>query len=342
MSIVIVGIDLGKNSCSIVGLDSLGTVVVRRRLRRDSVIAFASKLPACIMAMEACCGAHHMGRSLAALGHEVRLMSPEYVRPYVKAQKNDDRDAEAIAEAATRPTMRFVELKSEEQLDVQTLHRVRDRLVCERTSLTNQIRSLLLERGHVVAQGHARLRHLLADLLDTATCSLSARMAFLLGDMGTRWDELDRRIAAFDAEFAAMARTDERARRLTGIPGIGALNATALVAAVGNAATFTKGRDLAAWLGLVPRQATTGGKPKLLGITKRGSRYLRKMLIQGARSAMPTLAKANTAIGAWLRALLVRTHPNIAVVALAAKMARTVWALLRHGRNYEAVPQAAG
>ena len=342
MSIVIVGIDLGKNSCSIVGLDSLGTVVVRRRLRRDSVIAFASKLPACIMAMEACCGAHHMGRSLAALGHEVRLMSPEYVRPYVKAQKNDDRDAEAIAEAATRPTMRFVELKSEEQLDVQTLHRVRDRLVCERTSLTNQIRSLLLERGHVVAQGHARLCHLLADLLDPGTGSLSARMAFLLGDMRTRWDELDRRIAAFDAEFSAMARTDERARRLTSIPGIGALNATALVAAVGNAATFTKGRDLAAWLGLVPRQATTGGKPKLLGITKRGSRYLRKMLIQGARSAMPTLAKANTAIGAWLRALLVRTHPNVAVVALAAKMARTVWALLRHGRNYEAVPQAAG
>lgn len=341
MSIVIVGIDLGKNSCSIVGLDSLGTVVVRRRLRRDGVIAFASKLPACIIAMEACCGAHHMGRSLAALGHEVRLMSPEYVRPYVKAQKNDDRDAEAIAEAATRPTMRFVELKSEKQLDVQTLHRVRDRLVGERTSLTNQIRSLLLERGHVVAQGHARLRHLLADLLDPATGSLSARMAFLLGDMRTRWDELDRRIAAFDAEFSAMARTDERARRLTSIPGIGALNATALVAAVGNAATFTKGRDLAAWLGLVPRQATTGGKPKLLGITKRGSRYLRKMLIQGARSAMPTLAKANTAIGAWLRALLVRTHPNIAVVALAAKMARTVWALLRHGRNYEAVPQAA-
>ena len=339
MSIVIVGIDLGKNSCSIVGLDSLGTVVVRRRLRRDGVIAFASKLPACIMAMEACCGAHHMGRSLAALGHEVRLMSPEYVRPYVKAQKNDDRDAEAIAEAATRPTMRFVELKSEEQLHVQTLHRVRDRLVGERTSLTNQIRSLLLERGHVVAQGHARLRHLLADLLDPATGSLSARMAFLLGDMRTRWDELDRRIAAFDAEFSAMARTDERARRLTSIPGIGALNATALVAAVGNAATFTKGRDLAAWLGLVPRQATTGGKPKLLGITKRGSRYLRKMLIQGARSAMPTLAKANTAIGAWLRALFVRTHPNVAVVAHAAKMARTVWALLRHGRNYETVPQ---
>lgn len=335
MSMVILGIDLGKNSCSIVGLDADGTVIVRRRMRRDGVIAFAAKLAPCTMAMEACCGAHHMGRSLAALGHEIRLMSPEYVRPYVKAQKNDDRDAEAIAEAATRPTMRFVELKSEEQLDVQTLHRVRDRLVGERTSLTNQIRSLLLERGHVVAQGHARLRLLLGELLDSGTDALSPRMAFLLGDMRTRWDELNRRITAFDAEFVTMARTDDRARRLTGIPGIGALNATALVAAVGSAATFSRGRDLAAWLGLVPRQATTGGRPKLLGITKRCSRYLRKMLIQGARSAMSSLAKTDTAIGSWLRALLARAHPNVAVVALAAKMARTVWALLRHGRIYQ-------
>ncbi|MCO6389402.1 IS110 family transposase [Aliihoeflea sp. 40Bstr573] len=335
MSIVILGIDLGKNSCSVVGLDESGTVLVRRRMRRDGVIAFAEKLSPCIMAMEACCGAHHMGRSLAALGHQVRLMSPEYVRPYVKAQKNDDRDAEAIAEAATRPTMRFVELKSEEQLDVQTLHRVRDRLVGERTSLTNQIRSLLLERGFIVAQGHARLRLLLGELLESGSDTLSQRMAFLLEDMRSRWQELDRRIAAFDAEFTAMARTDDRARRLTGIPGIGALNATALVAAVGSAATFDKGRDLAAWLGLVPRQATTGGRPKLLGITKRGSRYLRKMLIQGARSAMPSLAKSNTAVGSWLRALLARAHPNVAVVALAAKMARTVWALLHHGRTYQ-------
>ena len=336
MSLVILGIDLGKNSCSLVGLDDSGKVVLRRRMRRDGVIAFASKLSPCTMAMEACCGAHHMGRALAGLGHEIRLMSPEYVRPYVKAQKNDDRDAEAIAEAATRPTMRFVELKSEEQLDVQTLHRVRDRLVGERTSLTNQIRSLLLERGHTVAQGHARLRQKLVDLIDAATVEISPRMAFLLEDMRKRWEELDRRIAAFEAEFATMARTDERARRLTGIPGIGALNATALVAAVGSAATFSKGRDLAAWLGLVPRQATTGGKPKLLGITKRGSRYLRKMLIQGARSAMPVVSRQENATGRWLRALLARAHPNIAVVALAAKMARTVWALLHHGRDFEA------
>jgi transposase len=341
MSIVILGIDLGKNSCSIVGFDANGAAVVRRRMRRDGVVAFAARLAPCVMAMEACCGAHHMGRSLAALGHEVRLMSPEYVRPYVKGQKNDDRDAEAIAEAASRPTMRFVELKSEEQLDIQTLHRVRDRLVGERTSLTNQIRSLLLERGHVVAQGYARLRVLLGELLDCGADALSPRMVFLLGDMRERWAEIDRRIAAFDAEFAAMARTDDRARRLTSIPGIGALNATALVAAVGCAATFDKGRDLAAWLGLVPRQVTTGGRPRLLGITKRGSRYLRKMLIQGARSAMPSLARSDTAVGAWLRALLARAHPNVAVVALAAKMARTVWALLRHGRTYQVASIAA-
>lgn len=200
-----------------------------------------------------------------------------------------------------------------------------DRSVGERTSLTNHIRSLLLECGHVVAQGHARLRFLLGELLDIDAGVQSPRMMFLLGDMRTRWEELDRRIAAFDAELAAVARADARARRLTDIPGIRALNATALIAAVGDAATFAKGRDLAAWLGLLPRQATTGGRPKLLGLTKRGSRYLRKMLIQGAGSAMPSLAKSDTAIGAWLRGLLARSHSNVAVVALAAKMARTVW-----------------
>ena len=341
MHISTLGIDLGKNSCSIVGLDEAGKVVVRRRMRRETVIAFAAKLPGCVVAMEACCGAHHMGRTLAAQGHEVRLMSPEYVRPYVKAQKNDDRDAEAIAEAATRPTMRFVELKSEEQLDMQTLHRVRDRLIGERTSLMNQIRSLLLERGHIVPQGRAKLAVRLEELLAAEEPVLRPRIRLLIADMRERWRALDERIASLDAEFAEQARSDDRAKRLLTIPGIGALNATALVAAVGDASTFGRGRDLAAWLGLVPRQATTGGKPRLLGITKRGSRYLRKMLIQGARAAMPTLRKSDTQLGAWLRGLLARSHPNIAVVALAAKMARIVWALLRHERAYQPVALAA-
>jgi len=340
MQLAIIGIDLGKNSCSLVGLDVAGKVVLRRRMRRDTVLQFCSKLLPCVIAMEACCGAHHMGRALAASGHEVRLMSPEYVRPYVKAQKNDDRDAEAIAEASTRPTMRFVALKSEEQLDMQTLHRVRDRLVGERTSLMNQIRSLLLERGFVVPQGKAKLARALAELLDGERPVLTQRMHALIEDMRQRWRALDERIAGFDAEFAASAKADENARLLCSIPGIGALNATALVAAIGDANTFAKGRDLAAWLGLVPRQSTTGGRPKLLGITKRGSKYLRKMLVQGARAALPVLKQSDTRIGVWLRGLLSRAHANTAVVALAAKMARTVWALLRHRQAYRV--QSAG
>jgi transposase len=267
-------------------------------------------------------------------------MSPEYVRPYVKAQKNDDRDAEAIAEAATRPTMRFVALKSEKQLDVQVLHRVRDRLVSQRTSLTNQIRSILLERGTIVPQGRRKL----LDALESAAAGgdgLSGRVRLLLGDLHEQWRELDRRIEAFDDEFAERARNDPAARRLATVPGIGVLNATAMVAAVGNAATFGRGRDLAAWLGLVPRQATTGGKPRLLGITKRGSKYLRKLLIQGARAALPGLAKAATPMGAWLRGLLGRTHANAVVVALAAKMARISWALLRKEESFVASRLAA-
>lgn len=341
MQVSVLGIDLGKNSCSIVGLNGSGKVVVRRRMRRDTVIAYSAKLPRCVVAMEACCGAHHMGRELAAQGHVVRLMSPEYVRPYVKAQKNDDRDAEAIAEAATRPTMRFVELKSQAQLDMQTLHRVRDRLVGERTSLMNQIRSVLLERGHIVPQGKAKLAAWLAELFADPALALSPRIRELVCDMRERWQVLDARINAFDKEFVQHARQDEHARRLITIPGIGPLNATALVAAVGDARTFARGRDLAAWLGLVPRQQTTGGKPRLLGITKRGSKYLRKMLIQGARAAMPTLRKSDTRLGAWLRGLLSRAHANTAVVALAAKMARIIWALLRHERTYAAAPAAA-
>jgi transposase len=287
--------------------------------------------------MEACCGAHHLGRILRAQGHQVRLMSPEYVRPYVKAQKNDDRDAEAIAEAATRPTMRFVELKSEEQLDLQTLHRVRDRLVGERTALINQLRALLLERGFVIPQGRRKLEQHLAAILDEGEdVPLSPRVRALVEDLRAEWRELDRRIGAFDDEFAARARTDEAARRLATIPGIGVLNATALVAAIGAGEAFRRGRDLAAWLGLVPRQASTGGKPKLLGISKRGNKYLRKLLIHGARSALPSLSRSATPLGSWLRGLLIRAHVNTAVVALANKLARIAWAVLRRGQKFDA------
>jgi transposase len=341
MQIAVLGIDLGKNSCSLVGLDQNGAVVMRRRMRPGSIVGFTRSLSACIVAMEACCGAHHLGRQLVAQGHAVRLMSPEYVRPYVKAQKNDDRDAEAIAEAATRPTMRFVTLKSEAQLDLQILHRARERLVGERTALINQLRAILLERGITVPQGRRKLEQYLAALPEPEDdSSVSPRIRRLIEDMRTEWQALDQRINALDAEFTTRAREDADARRLTSIPGIGVLNATALTAAIGTGETFTRGRDFAAWVGLVPRQVTTGGKPRLLGISKRGNKYLRKLLIHGARAALPALASSGTPLGHWLRALMQRVHKNVAVVALANKLARIAWAVLRRGVAFDAAAAA--
>ena len=334
----VLGIDLGKDICSVVGLDETGKVLLRRRMRRDNVLKLADRMPDCVMAMEACCGAHHLGRQLREQGHDVRLMSPEYVRPYVKAQKNDDRDAEAIAEA----TMRFVDLKSDEQLDMQILHRARDRLVGERTTLINQLRAILLERGIVIAKGRSTLERQLDQLL-AGEMAISRRIRELIEDMRDEWRALDDRIGALDTEFADLARTDGSMKLLSTIPGIGPLNATAFVASVGKAETFNRGRDLAAWLGLVPRQMTTGGKPRLLGITKRGNGYLRRMLIHGARAALPSLSKGKTLMGEWLRGLLSRAHKNTAIVALAAKMARIIWAVLRTGRPFDlkAIPSAA-
>jgi transposase len=336
MQIAVIGIDLGKNICSLAGLDGSGQVVVRRRVRRENVFKIVFQLKPETVAMEACGGAHHLGRLLRDAGFEVRLMSPEYVRPYVKAQKNDDRDAEAIAEAATRPTMRFVELKSAEQLDMQVLHRARDRLVAERTALINQLRAVLMERGIVVPQGRRKLSQALAEILEGGDAALSVRVCTLIKDMREEWCDLDRRICAFDNEFAARAREDEGARRLATIPGIGVLNATALVAAIGNGQSFARGRDLSAWLGLVPRQQTTGAKPRLKGITKRGNVYLRKLLIHGARAAMTPLSGTNTLLGKWLRGLRARAHVNTVVVALANKLARIAWAILRTGQTFEA------
>ena len=299
--------------------------------------ALAEKLPPCVVGMEACCGAHHLGRVFAAHGHDVRLMSPEYVRPYIKAQKNDDRDAEGIAEAATRPTMRFVELKSQDQLDMQTLHRSRDRLVGERTALINQLRAILLERGMVAPQGKRKLEQFLAVLMDErGGAGLSSRMIVLVADARAQWAELDRRISAFDAEFVRWVKENEEARRLTTIPGVGPIVASGLVAAIGRAESFDRGRDLAAWLGLVPRQFTTGGKPKLLGISKRGNKYLRRQLIHGARAALPYVAERDTPLGRWVKGLMSRTHRNVVVVALANKLARIAWAVLQRGKPFDA------
>ncbi|RYF04014.1 MAG: IS110 family transposase [Oxalobacteraceae bacterium] len=332
--IAVLGIDLGKNSCSLAAFDNTGALLMRKRMTRDAVVTFAAGLPACTIAMEACCGAHYLGRTHEAQGHTVKLMSPEYVQPYVKGQKTDDRDAEAIAEAATRPTMRFVTIKSEEQLDLQVLHRARQRMVGARTALINQLRAVLLERGIILPKGRASLKLRLGELIEHEL-AISDRARRLIEDLTSEWRSLDQRITAYDDELAALTRENVMARRLSTIPGIGVINATALVAAVGDASAFGKGRDLAAWLGLTPRQHSTGGKTKMLGISKRGNKYLRTQLIHGARAALPHLAAKPNRLGEWLQGMLARSHPNVVVVALAAKLARIAWAVLRHEEDFD-------
>lgn len=339
MAIVTVGLDLGKNWIHMVGLDGEGRIVLRRRVRRDRLLAVTANVPACVIGMEACSGSHHLARLLTAQGHAARLMPPQYVKPFVKSNKNDYRDAEANAEAVERPTMRFVPIKEQAQLDLQTIHRVRQRLVGRRTALINQLRAILLERGIIIPQRRRVLDRQLPGLLADDGNGLSPRIRLLIEDIRTEWRELDTRIKVLDDELIATAKTVDNCRRLCEIPGIGALNATALMAAVSNGAAFGKGRDMAAWLGLTPREHSTGGKQRLLGISKRGNTYLRTLLIHGARAALPFLAARQDALGEWLRRLLVRAHRNVVIVALANKLARIAWAVLSGTQLYR--PRAA-
>lgn len=336
MDITVLGIDLGKSVCSLAGLDASGAVVFRKRLQRFRLLDFLAELPSCIVAMEACGGAHHIGRFCLEHGHEPRLMSPLYVRPYVKVHKNDDRDAEAIAEAATRPTMSFVQIKSEEQLDLQALHRARERLVSDRTRLINQGRGFLMERGIRVGTGRHVFQKELTKLTRQGTVDLSPRIVLMLSDMASELGEINRRVAAIDAEIKSLAKTNADMQRLMEIPGVGPTIASALVAAVGTGSSFSKGRDLAAWLGLVPRQITTGGKAKLIGISKHGNRYLRKLFIHGARTVLHLVQNRTSPITQWADGLKERTHVNVAAVAMANKMARIAWAVLTKGERYRA------
>lgn len=341
MGIVTLGLDPGKNWVHMVGFDSDGRIVLRRRLRRGQLLALTANMPPCLIGMEACSGAHHLGRALQAQGHEARLMPPQYVKPFVKANKNDYRDAEANAEAVERPTMRFVALKAPEQLDLQSLHRVRQRPVGRRAALINQLRAILLERGIVVPQTRRAPEKWLPEILADESNGLSPRMRRLIEELRAEWRELDRRIAAFDEDFQAVAKREADCRRLCEIPGIGVLNATALVAAVGDGSAFSTGRDFAAWLGWTPRECSTGGKQRLLGISKRGNKYPRTLLSHGARAALPYLAERSDALGGWLQSLLARAHRNVVVVALANKLARMAWAVLTGQRYRHPAPSRA-
>jgi transposase len=336
MTIRTIGIDLSKTTFHVIGFDELGQVVLRKKFSRKQLLAFTALLPSTLIGMEACGGAHYLGRALREQGHDVRLMPAQYVKPFVKTNKNDYLDAEAIAEAVQRPTMRFVPIKTDDQLDLQALHRVRDRWVARRTAVMNQLRGFLLERGLTVRKGPSYLRQQLASVLQETTCVFSGRMLKLLTDLRQEWDRLEEQIEEVSREIASVAKQDESCARLMEIPGVGPLVSTALVAAIGNGVTFRKGRDLAAWLGLVPRQYSTGGKPKLLGISKRGNEYLRRMFLHGARSVVMQMASQRSALGAWLGQLAARAHRNVVVVALANKMARIAWAMLNTGGHYHA------
>jgi transposase len=335
MTVTHLGIDLSKLAFHVVGEDELGHVQVKRKFTKVQLLRFTANLPPCGIGMEACCGAHYLGRRLVAQGHDVRLIPAQYVRPFVKSHKNDYLDAEAIVEAVRRPTMRFVPLKGEQQLDLQALHRVRDRLVGRRTAVINQIRAFLLERGITVRQGSHALEITIPRILADPEIRLSSRMVLLISELVDEWRGLGKRIDCLTNELETLAKIDPAAGRIGEIPGVGPIIATATVAAIANGAAFKRGRDFAAWLGLVPYQHSTGGKTKLLGISKRGNGYLRRLFVHGARSALRSLVGKTTGLGRWITALIARVHINVAVVALANKIARIVWAVLAGGVRFD-------
>jgi transposase len=287
--------------------------------------------------MEACAGAHHVARKLSQLGHDVRLIPARYVKAFVKSHKNDYRDAEAIAEAVQRPTMRFVAIKSDGQLDLQALHRVRSRLVGQRTAVINQIRAFLLEHGIPVRPGPAGLRQSLPLILAQRTDMLSPTIVNLISDLAEDWRSVDRRIDALTSQIEAVTKNDSHCRRLMGIPGIGLLTASAVVAAIGNGAAFSRGRDFGAWLGLVPKQISTGDRTILGGISRRGNTYLRRLFVQGARALLRRPQSwARYGFAPSLTAAARRLHRNVLAIALANKLARITWGVLRSGRSYDA------
>jgi transposase len=331
-----VGLDLAKNLFQVHGADAQGRPVLKRRLAREKVLEFFADLPPCLVGLEACAAAHYWARELAKLGHTVRLMPPQYVKPYVKTNKHDAADAEAVCEAVRRPGMRFVPVKAENQQALLMLHRVREQLLKQRTATTNALRAHLAEFGVVAAQGRRGLRELLAVVADPEDRRLPPLARELLQILADHLHALEERTAALDRRLIAAARGDAACARLAAVPGIGPVIATALVAAIGDAKAFASGRHLAAWLGLVPRQHSSGGKERLLGISKRGDGYLRRQLMHGARALVKVSKGREGRPWAWIDGLLARRPFNVVVAAVANKLARIAWALLGRGEEYRA------
>src|SRR5471032_699163 len=335
MSIALLSIDLAKNIFQLHGADERGRQTLSRRVSRGKLLETVISLPRCRIVMEACGGAHYWARKFTAMGHHVQIIAPRFVKPFVKSQKNDRNDAEAIAEAASRPTMRYVSVNSVEQQDIQSMHRIRGLIMRDRIAQINQIRGLLAEYGVVIAQTPLKVRQQLPAILDDQDNELTKLTRSMIRDMYERLTLLDTQIERYDELIRQAHKASVLSQRLEKIRGVGPMIATAVIAAAGSATEFTNGRQFAAWLGLTPRQHSSGGKQRLFGITKRGNGYLRMLLVHGARSVVQQAVRHSDGLSRWILDVQTRRGTNVAVVALANKTARTIWVLLARGREYE-------
>lgn len=334
MKLTTIGIDLAKNVFQVHGADEKGKTVLKKQFRRAQVLPFFANLTPCKIGLEACGSAHYWARKLQALGHTVQLIAPQYVKPFVKRNKNDAADAEAICEAVTRPNMPAVPIKNVSQQAILSIHRARQGFVKARTAQANQIRGLLAEYGISIPQSISHIAKRVPEIIEDGENDLPGSFRLLILRLVDHLKELDRQVAELEAEIQLWHRENADSQKLGRIPGIGPMTASAMVASIGDARNFQNGRQLAAWLGIVPKQHSTGGKSRLLGISKRGDTYLRTLLIHGARAVI-RVAERKLDANSWLKKLLARRNANVAAVALANKNVRTIWALLAHGREYE-------
>jgi transposase len=335
MNITTIGLDIAKQVFHVVGTDARGDLVLKKRLRRCKVLEYFANLPVCVVGIEACGGSQYWAGELKALGHDARLMNPKYVKPFLRGNKNDYNDAGALSEAVVHPRMRFVPLKTPEQLDLQALHRIRDGLVKDRTVLVNRIRGLLGERGIVMPKGIGAFRRRLPEVLEDGDNGLSDLFRGLVAQTWEQIRDLDKRIACHKASLEQASASHQVCQRLEEMPGVGPIIATALVAGAGDAGSFHNGRHFSAWMGLVPRQHSTGGKPRLLGISKRGDKRLRALMIHGARSVIRHAGHKTDPLSRWIQALQARKGTNVTAVALANKMTRIAWVIMSRGERYQ-------
>lgn len=334
MTIKTIGIDLAKNVFEICGLDGNGEIQLRRRMRRETLLRVVGEIPACVIGIEACTGAYFWQRQFEAFGHEVRIIAPQHVKPFGRRQKNDRNDAEAIAIAITQPRMRFVPKKSVTQQDIQSLHRARRRMVNHRTALVSQMRGILLDRGIAFGQSITRARRMIPEIINDGSNDLTDLCREILSSLMDLMREIDKRVREFDQRIDQVFRSTEACQRVGRIRGVGPKTATAVIAAVGDGKDFDNGRHMAAWLGLVPRQHSSGDRTILMGISKRGDQHLRTLLVHGARAVVRTAAGKSDQFSQWVNALRERRGMNRAIVAVANKNARIIWALLAKNEEY--------